>query len=74
MFYQQCSGAETQIAKETCSIQKIEKYVPYKVAALTAKLRYWIEDFHKRENRVLRGLVKYTLAPGYESFRFDPCK
>ena len=54
--------------------QKVEENIPKKVAAVTAKLQSWIEDFHEEEVRALRGLGKYRLSPGYESFYVGPCK
>ena len=54
--------------------QKVEENIPKKVAAVTAKLQSWIEDFHEEEVRALRGLGKYRLSPGYESFYVGSCK
>ena len=50
-----------------------EENIPKEVALVTAKLQNWIENFHE-EVRALRGLGKYRLSPGYESFFVDPCK
>ena len=54
--------------------QMAEENIPKEVAAVTAKLRNWIEDSHEEEVRALRGLGKYRLPPGYERFYVDPCK
>ena len=50
-----------------------EENIPKEVALVTAKLQNWIEDFHE-EVRALRGLGKYRLSPGYESYYVNPCK
>ena len=54
--------------------QMAEENIPKGVAAVTAKLQNWIEDFHEEEVRALRGLGKYRLSAGCETFFVDPCK
>ena len=54
--------------------QMAEENSSKEVAVVTAKLQNWIKDFHEEEVRALRGLGKYRLSPGYESFFVDPCK
>ena len=50
-----------------------EENIPKEVTVVTSKLQNWIEHFHE-EVRALRGLGKYRLSPGYNSFYVDPCK
>ena len=40
-----------------------EENIPEEVAAVTAKMQNWIENFHEKEVRALRGLSKYRLPP-----------
>ena len=54
--------------------QMAEGNIPKEVTVVTAKLQNQIEDFHGEKVRALRGLGKYKLSPGYESFYVDPCK
>ena len=54
--------------------QMAEENIPKEVAAVTAKLRNLIEDSHEEEVRAMKGLGKYRLPPGYESFYVDPSK
>ena len=42
------------------------------VAKVTETLEGWTKEFYAEEERALRGLGKYRLAPGYEHFLVDP--
>ena len=49
-----------------------EEDVPKEVAAVTAQLFTWAEDFYLEEERAIQGLGKYRLAAGYDPFQVDP--
>lgn len=49
-----------------------ESEVPKEVAKVTDTLEGWTKEFYAEEERALRGLGKYRLAPGYEHFLVDP--
>jgi len=49
-----------------------ESEVPREVAKVTATLEDWTNEFYAEEERALRGLGKYRLAPGYDHFKVDP--
>ena len=42
-----------------------EENIPEEVAAVTAKIQNWIENFHEKEVRALRGLGKYRLPQSF---------
>ena len=46
--------------------------MPKEVAKVTETLEGWTKEFYAEEERALRGLGKYRLAPGYEHFLVDP--
>ena len=41
---------------------------------MTSMLEKWITEFYLKEERAVRGLGKYRLAPGYDQFQVDPVK
>ena len=41
---------------------------------MTSMLEKWITEFYLEEERAVRGLGKYRLAPGYDQFQVDPVK
>lgn len=49
-----------------------ESEVPKEVAKVTETLEGWTKEFYADEERALRGLGQYRLAPGYERFLVDP--
>ncbi len=49
-----------------------EADVPKEVSAVTKELKSWSEEFYLEEIRALRGIGKYRLATGYESFFVNP--
>ena len=49
-----------------------ESEVPKEVAKVTETLEGWTKEFYAEEERALRGLGKYRIAPGYEHFLVDP--
>lgn len=49
-----------------------EVNVPKEVSVVTKELKTWSEEFYLEEIRALRGIGKYRLAPGYESFFVNP--
>ena len=49
-----------------------ESEVPKEVAKVTETLEGWTKEFYAEEERALRGLGKYRVAPGYEHFLVDP--
>ena len=51
-----------------------EDEVPKEVANVTSMLEKWTKEFYLEEERSVRGLGKYRLAPGYDQFRVDPVK
>ena len=44
------------------------------VANVTSMLEKWTTEFYLEEERAVRGLGKYRLAPGYDQFQVDPVK
>lgn len=51
-----------------------EEDVPKEIAAVTAQLFTWAEEFYLEEERAIQGLGKYRLAPGYDHFQVDAVK
>ena len=51
-----------------------EEDVPKEIAAVTAQLFTWAEEFYLEEERAIQGLGKYHLAPGYDHFQVDAVK
>ena len=49
-----------------------EADVPKEVSVVTKELKSWSEEFYLEEIRALRGIGKYCLATGYESFFVNP--
>lgn len=49
-----------------------ESDVPKEVTKVTETLEAWTNDFYAEEERAIRGLGKYRLAPGYDHFKVDP--
>lgn len=48
--------------------------VPKESAAVTAQVFTWAEEFYLEDERVIQGLGKYHLAPGYDHFLVDAVK
>lgn len=51
-----------------------EEDVPKEIAAVTAQLFTWAEEFYLEEERAIQGLGKYRLAPGYDHCQVDDVK
>ena len=51
-----------------------EEDIPKEVNAVTKVLHTWVNEYYIEEERALRGLGKFRLAPGYERFLVDPVK
>ena len=51
-----------------------EEEVPKEIAAVTAQLFTWAEEFYLAEEKAIQGLGKYRLAPGYDHFQVDAVK
>ena len=51
-----------------------EDEIPKEVANVTSMLEKWITEFYLEEERAVRRLGKYRLAPGYDQFQVDPVK
>lgn len=51
-----------------------EDEIPKEVARVSSTLEKWVAEFYVEEERALRGLGKYRLAPGYDQFQVDPVK
>lgn len=51
-----------------------EEDIPKEVSAVTKVLNAWVNEYHIEEERALRGLGKFRLAPGYERFLVDPVR
>ena len=51
-----------------------EDEIPEEVANVTSMLEKWTTEFYLEEERAVRGLGKYRLAPGYDQFQVDPVK
>ncbi|XP_022809025.1 uncharacterized protein LOC111346004, partial [Stylophora pistillata] len=49
-----------------------EDEVPKEVAEVSSTLEKWTNEFYVEEERALRGMGKYRLAPGYDQFKIDP--
>ena len=51
-----------------------EEDIPKEIAAVTAQLLTWAEEFYLEEERAIQGLGKYRLAPGYDHFQVNAVK
>lgn len=51
-----------------------EEDIPKEVSAVTKVLNAWVNEYHIEEERALRGLGKFHIAPGYERFLVDPVR
>jgi len=51
-----------------------EEEIPKEVNEVAKVLHTWINEYYIEEERALRGLGKFRLAPGYERFRVDPLR
>ena len=51
-----------------------EDEIPEEVASVTSMLEKWTTEFYLEEERAVRDLGKYRLAPGYDQFQVDPVK
>lgn len=51
-----------------------EEDIPKEVSAVAKMLHSWVSEYYIEEERALRSLGKFRLAPGYEKFQVDPLR
>lgn len=71
-FYTNGLELKYKLQKKHLRESEVPSEVPKEVAKVTETLKGWTKEFYPEEERALRGLGRYRLAPGYEHLLVDP--